>query len=99
VRGFHRPDALLQPIKQCEVVGIAAEERLTQMDVRLDEAGQQISTARIDHPIRPRVVEIANRRDAALLDEDVARHHVQRVVHRENGGVTDEHGHGIRVEQ
>ena len=38
VRGLHRPDARAQPVDQREVVGVAAEQRLAQVDVRLDEA-------------------------------------------------------------
>ncbi len=42
VRGLHRPDARLQPIEQRQVVGVAAEQRLAQVDVGLDEAGEQV---------------------------------------------------------
>ena len=42
VRGLHRPHPRLQPLEQGEIVGIAAKERLTEMDVRLDESRQQI---------------------------------------------------------
>ena len=38
VRRFHRPDAPPQPVEQRHVVGEAAEQRLAEMDVRLDEA-------------------------------------------------------------
>ena len=48
VRRFHRPDAALQPVEQRHVVGVAAEQRLAEMDVRLDEAGQQVGAARVD---------------------------------------------------
>jgi hypothetical protein len=48
VRRFHRPHAAAQPVEQRHVVGGAAEERLTEMDVRLDESGQQVCAARVD---------------------------------------------------
>ena len=38
VRRFHRPDARAQPVHQRQIVGVAAEQRLAEMDVRLDEA-------------------------------------------------------------
>ena len=40
VRGFHRPHAHAEPVHQRQVIGIAAEQRLAEMDVRLDEPGR-----------------------------------------------------------
>ena len=56
VRGLHRPDAPPQPLEQRHVVGEAAEERLAEMDVRLDEAGQEVAAARVDDACRARRV-------------------------------------------
>ncbi len=53
VRGLHRPDALLEPVDEREVVRRAAEERLAEMDVRLDEAGQHGAAARVDDHVGP----------------------------------------------
>ena len=38
VRRFHRPDARAQPVHQRQIVGVAAKQRLAEMDVGLDEA-------------------------------------------------------------
>ena len=51
VRGFHRPDARPQPVHQRQIVGVTAKQRLAQMDVRLDEAGQHVAAARVDDAI------------------------------------------------
>ena len=40
VRGLERPDALAQPGQEGAPLGEAAKERLTEMDVPLDEAGE-----------------------------------------------------------
>ena len=42
MRGFHRPDALLEPVEQREVVGVAAKQRLTEVHVRLHEPREQV---------------------------------------------------------
>ena len=40
-----------QPVHQRQVVGVAAEERLAEVDVRLDEAGQDVAAARVDDAV------------------------------------------------
>ena len=67
VRGLHRPDAPPQPLEQRQVVGVAAEQRLAEMDVRLDEAGQQIpAAARRSRDRATRSVSGADRGDAPV---------------------------------
>ena len=90
VRRFHRPDALLQPVEQREIVGVAAKERLAEMNVRLDEARQQVVAGRVDDAVRARVADVADRGDPAVAHQHVALDHVERVVHRQNCGVADE---------
>ena len=46
VRRLQRPDALAQPAQERAVLGEAAKEGLTEMHVRLDEAGQDEEAAR-----------------------------------------------------
>ena len=38
VRGFHRPDALGEPVQELEVVGLISKQRLAEMHVGLHEA-------------------------------------------------------------
>ena len=51
VGSLQRPDALLQPINQWQIVGRAAKERLAEMYVRLYEAGQDGAAARVNRLI------------------------------------------------
>jgi hypothetical protein len=44
----YRPDPRPQPREQRHVVGVAAEERLAQVHVRLDEAGEEVGASGID---------------------------------------------------
>ena len=52
VRGLHRPDARLQPVEQGEIIGVAAEQCLAKMNVRLDEARQEIRSATVNYLLR-----------------------------------------------
>ena len=40
-----------QPVHQRQIVGVPAEQRLAEMDVRLDEAGKHVAAARVDDSI------------------------------------------------
>ena len=48
VRRFERPHAPLQPLEQRQVVGQPPEEGLAQVDVRLDEAGEEVAAVGVD---------------------------------------------------
>ena len=85
----------LQPLEQRHVVGIAAEERLAEVDVGLDEAGQEIGAAGVDDVVARRVRFRADRHDASAVDGDRALDDVEAVVHREDGRVADEGRHGV----
>jgi hypothetical protein len=71
VRGLHGPHAPLEPVNQFEVVGRAAEERLAEMDVRLDEAGQHGAAASVERHVR-REARLAHGRDAPVAHQHVA---------------------------
>ena len=64
VRRFHRPDPAPQPLEQRHVVGVAAEERLAEVDVRLDEAGKEVGAAGVDR--RGRTARPAPRRPTTM---------------------------------
>ena len=51
VRRFHRPDARAQPVHQRQIVRVAAKQRLAEVDVRLDESGQDVAAARVDDAV------------------------------------------------
>ncbi len=67
-----------------QIVGVTAEERLTQMHVRLDQAGQHVAAARLDDPIVTAGEVRPDRGDPAVDDRDVALDDVEPVVHRQN---------------
>ena len=79
-----------------EVVGVAAKQRLAQMDVRLNQAGQHVAAA------RRRSTRSCGRdgrgpiaRDPAVADRDVALDDVEAVVHRDDRcrrGLGQRHG-------
>ena len=91
VRGFHRPDAGAQPVHQAQVVGIAAEERLAEVDVRLDEAREQEAAGRRRSSMSCGVGRVRRRRTrSARRGPTRLRSPRPSVVHRQDGGVADE---------
>ena len=85
VRGLHRPDAPPQPVHQRQIVGVAAEERLAEVDVRLDEPGQDVPAARVDRRDRARAPMCRrDRGDAAVAIDTSPSTMSKRVVHRED---------------
>ena len=54
VRRLHRPDPRAEPVDQGEVVGVSAEQRLAQVDVGLDEAGQHERAGGVEHRVAGR---------------------------------------------
>jgi hypothetical protein len=93
MRGLHRPDALLEPVEQREVVRVAAEERLAEMNVRVDEAREDVAAAGIDDARGGTVAKVADGCDSAVLDQDIALDDVEGGVHCEDRAVTNEQGH------
>ena len=51
MRRLHGPHARLEPVEQRQVVGVAAEKRLAEMDVRLDQAGEDVVAFAVDRPV------------------------------------------------
>jgi hypothetical protein len=90
VRRFHRPDAGAQPLEQTQVVGISAEQRLAEMNVRLHESGQQVAAGGVDHLVVTLGGFSPNRGDPAVAHGDCAVNDVEAVVHRQHGGVADQ---------
>jgi hypothetical protein len=90
VRRFHRPHAPAQPLEQRHVVGVPAEERLAEVNVRLDEAGEEIRASRVDHRVVPLCGFGADRRDPAVAHRHRSPHDVERIVHRQDRGVSDQ---------
>jgi hypothetical protein len=54
------------------------------VDVRLDEARQDVAAARLDHPVVAVSDVRADGRDAPVFDRDVALDDVEPVVHRQD---------------
>ena len=68
MRGLHGPDARAQPVEQREIVGKAAEQRLTQMDVGLHESGKQVVASGVNRRRERGASTRADRDNAAGLD-------------------------------
>ena len=99
VRRFERPHALLEPLEQRQVVGQAPEQGLAQVDVGLDEAGEEVAAAGGNLAIGRRR---AGRRrpdpgDHAVRDPHVPGDDRAVVIHREDGGVADPEGGQMRT--
>ena len=93
VRGFHRPHAGAQPVHQRQIVGVAAEQRLAEVDVRLDEPRQHVAAARVDDAV-VRLGDVrSDRGDAAVPDRHVAVDDVEPVVHREDEAAANQERH------
>src|SRR6266705_5478430 len=80
VRGLEGPDAARQPVLERQVVGEAPEQRLTEMHVGLDQAGQDDAAAAIADlrtgagPLPPSLFSLprcSDVRDAAVMDRHV----------------------------
>src|SRR5262245_47821200 len=91
--GLHGPNPAPQPIHQREVVGVPAEERLTEMDVSLDQARQNVASARVNDSIVRFFDGGRDRRDTPVTDRDVAVDNLQAVVHGHDDAATYQKGH------
>ena len=88
MRGLQGPHATLEPVNQFKVVRRAAEEGLTEMHVRLHEAGQNGAPARVNRQVR-RAGRVADRGDAPVAHEHVARDNRVRGIHRDDDAAFD----------
>ncbi len=90
VGGFERPDALRQPVFEYQVVGETAKQRLAQMNVRLNQSGNDDESGAIDRlgarlgPPLP-----AHRRNAIARDYHIPVHDAAPRVHREDARVLE----------
>ncbi len=106
-RRLARPDVRPQPREERQVVRAVPEQRLAEMDVRLDESRQEPEAARVQALERasrgPDLTRAALRvavesRDHAVLDEHVpAGRHVRRAGHPDDERVLDEKGSHRRI--
>ncbi len=78
-----------------KIVRVAAKERLTEVDVRLDETGEDVPAARVDDAIVRFGDGRRHGRDAAAANRHVAFDDVEPVVHRDDDAASDEQGHGF----
>ena len=93
VRGFHRPHARAQPVHQLQVVRVAAKQCLAEMNVGLDQPGQDVPAARLDDAVVVAGEIRSNRRDAAVPDRHIAFNHIPAIVHRQDSAAADQQGH------
>lgn len=68
MRGFHGPDALLQPVDEREIVSSAAKDRLAKMDVGLDKARNHGAPLGVNNSVRC-LPAAANRCDVFAVNE------------------------------
>jgi hypothetical protein len=84
--GFHRPDALLQPINQRQIISRTAKQGLAEMHVRLHESRQHCAPFSVYHFIGTinrtanALYEIAANEQVALHDRIVRSKREQRAV-------------------
>jgi hypothetical protein len=84
VSRFHRPDTGAEPVHEREIVRVTSEQRLAEVDVRLDQTGQHVAAARVDRAIVTAREIGADRGDAAITDGDVPFDGVEALVHRQD---------------
>jgi hypothetical protein len=89
VRRLHGPDTLSQPIDECEIVGCAPKNRLAEVNVCLDETGNDRATICVDHCIGY-LSSFADARDAPIVDEKIATRDGIRRIHRYERAVLNE---------
>ncbi len=76
-RRFHRPDVLLQPLHERQIIGDAAQQRHRIVGMRVDQTGQQRRIRSRHHPLRHEALaRVGNWQDG----EDVAALHRHRMV-------------------
>jgi hypothetical protein len=89
MRGLHWPHTPPKPIHQREIVGVPAEERLTEMDVGLDQARKDVASARVDYSIVRFFDGGSDCRDTPVTNRDVTLDDVETVVHGHHDAATD----------
>src|SRR5262249_11007857 len=92
---LHRPDTTFQPFEERHIVSRTPEQRLTEMDMCLDESRQEVVAARVDDLRVPADVIAAHRHYAPIADDDVTRDDVETGVHRDDRRVANQDGGGL----
>jgi hypothetical protein len=90
VRRLERPDALAQPGEEVALLGKPAEQGLAEMEVSVDEAGNDQRPGGVDLQVGPGPRERrrdprAERRDHPVARQQIAAQHGARVVHAQRG--------------
>src|ERR1041385_6171063 len=94
VRRFERPDALREPCHERQVVGESAEQRLTEMDVGLNEPGENREPAAIKRcylfaseraAVRP-----SDAFDASVLQQHIRVDDPSRLIHRDDAPTAEQ---------
>jgi hypothetical protein len=62
------------------------------MDVRVNEAGQNVIARSGNCAISAHVTSVANGRNASVTNEHVALDYIERLVHRQDCGVSNQKG-------
>src|SRR6185503_20900491 len=86
MRSFHWPDALFEPIDESKIIGGAAKDCLTEMNVCLNETGNNRTTVSIDHRVGC-LSHATNFRDALIANEQITTHDGVAIVHRHKRSV------------
>ena len=87
--GSQSDHPLPQPVHERAIVRVPAKERLTEVDVRLDEPRQDIAAAGVDDAIVRTGQVGPDSGNAAITDRHVAVDDVEAVVHRQDRAAAD----------
>src|SRR5215469_1242337 len=90
------PYTVTQPLYECHVIGTSTNQRLSEVDMRVDQARKDHFSFDIDDLITgilaEYVIGFANCGDAVIVDGDcTAGDNVSRGVHGDDGGVGEKH--------
>jgi hypothetical protein len=96
---LQRPDPILEPVQQSEIIGQSTEEGLDKMSVGLDEPGDQPKTFKINYlgPLWRRLIGAKNRCDFSILYVDTALDLGTRSVARKDDGTSEKGVHAGNI--
>ena len=89
MRRFVGPDVLREPLQERQAVGLVAEEGLTEMDVRLHQAGDDRLAGALDH-FRAARADAADLLHSSFGDEHVGPQHAAARVHGDDRAASKE---------
>ena len=97
MRRLEWPDALGEPGLESEIVGEPAKQRLAEMDMGLDEAGENDQPRAIDNDrfllSNFPTFQPSNALDSPLLYEDISFQNAPRRIHRDHSAAAKQQGH------